>query len=93
MHAQAEAAPHRGGALSSHWQAQTIEQRQEEASRQRAKFDEAISALRAKIEQCGGFEAIGDAYAAEIAAEEDRRRRHRDIHASLARLPRLFSAV
>jgi len=91
--AQAEADPGSEAAPSAHWQTQTIEQRQEEATRLRGKYDEAMSALRAIIEKCGGFDAIGDAYTAEIAAEEERRRRHLDVHASLAKLPQLFIAV
>lgn len=92
-HAQAEVDSAGGEGLSSYWQSQTIEERQAEADRQRVKYDEAMSALRAILEKCGGFDAIGDAYTAEIAAEEDRRRRHDEIHASLASLPQLFIAV
>ena len=75
------------------WQTPTVEQRREEADQLRAKYNEAMAALRAMIEKCGGFDTIETAYTAEIAAEEDRRRRHCDIHTSLAKLPQLFIAV
>jgi hypothetical protein len=91
--AQAEVESGGKGTVSSRWQPKTAAELQDEADRQRAKYDEAMSALRAVIEKCGGLDAIGDAYAAEIEAEEERRQRHHDVHASLAKLPQLFIAV
>ncbi|MFG3136081.1 hypothetical protein ACGFZA_07645 [Streptomyces sp. NPDC048211] len=92
-HAQAEVDSATEGVRSPHWGSQTLEQRQQEARLQREKYDEALSALRAAIERCGGVDAIGEAYTAEIEAEEARRQRHRDVHDTLAGLPQLFIAV
>ncbi|MFD0422424.1 hypothetical protein [Streptomyces parvus] len=91
--AQVDADPDNEQTSPSYWPTQTAEQRQEEVSRALTKYDEAMSALRAVIEKCGGFDVIEGAYTAEIAAEEDRRRQLRDVHLSVARLPQLFIAV
>ncbi|NUV89977.1 hypothetical protein G6W61_27845 [Streptomyces sp. KAI-26] len=79
--------------MSPDWQANAIASRRDTAERTRQKYEEAMEVLRAAVERCGGFDAVGDAYSAEIEAEEARRKRHREARARLADLPQLFIAV
>ncbi|MFI6123243.1 hypothetical protein ACIBCU_26280 [Streptomyces sp. NPDC051064] len=79
--------------LSPDWQANAISSRRDTAERSRQKYKEAMEALRAAVERCGGFDAVGDAYSADIEAEEARRKRHREARVHLAELPQLFIAA
>lgn len=78
---------------SPEWQANAISGRRDRAIRDRQKYDEGMAALRDAIEQCGGFDAVGLAYSAEIETEGTRRQQHRKARANLTDLPQLFIAV
>lgn len=59
----------------------------------RARHANALAALRERVENTGGDEAVNAALRAEVTRERDRRQRHRDTRAALAALPQLFIAV
>lgn len=79
--------------LSADWQARARESRSQAAEEAQGNHLDAMGKLRELIEGWGGFDAINEAYEAEIAAEEVRRQRHRDTRAALTGLPQLFIAV
>lgn len=79
--------------LSADWQARAREDRSQNVEEAQAKHLDAMAKLRNLIENWGGFDAVNEAYEAEIAAEEVRRQQHRDTRAALAELPQLFIAV
>lgn len=79
--------------LSADWQARARESRSKAVEEAQVYHLDAMAKLRNLIENWGGYDAINEAYEAEIAAEEVRRQQHRDTRAALADLPQLFIAV
>ncbi|MEU0786994.1 hypothetical protein ABZ341_36210 [Streptomyces sp. NPDC006173] len=78
---------------SAEWQATLIANRRRAVDETEAKRAASMDALRALIEEWGGFDAVEAAYIAEIKAEEARRRQHRATREAIAELPQLFIAV
>lgn len=62
----------------------------EEAER---KCADSMAAVRALIEEWGGFDEVNSVYDSEIGTEEARRRAHRASRVAISELPQLFIAV
>lgn len=62
----------------------------EEAER---KYADSMAAVRALIEEWGGFDEVNSVYDSEIGTEEARRRAHRESRVAISELPQLFIAV
>ncbi|MER5473735.1 hypothetical protein [Streptomyces sp. NPDC002685] len=75
------------------WQENLRASRREHAAKVQQQYDEAMTKLRDLIETWGGFDAVGDAYTAEVQAEEMRRKQQLAVRTVLAELPQLFIAV
>jgi len=78
---------------SAEWRETYTANRQYALDEAERKHTAAMAALLALIEEWGGFDAVVEAYTAEIEAEEARRRQLRAAHAAVADLPQLFIAV
>ncbi|WP_328449896.1 hypothetical protein OG780_19410 [Streptomyces sp. NBC_00386] len=78
---------------SEEWRATFTANRRYAVEEAERKFADSMAAVRALIEEWGGFDAIDSAYTSAIETEGARRQAHRGSRAAIAELPQLFIAV